>query len=45
MSQFHIVPAYVNNTPIVSSSTYNNYTLASLGFTSGGLHLWSNIEW
>jgi len=35
MSQFHIVPAYVNNTPIVSSSTYNNYTLASLGFTSG----------
>ncbi|MCX5951892.1 MAG: hypothetical protein NT158_12310, partial [Cyanobacteria bacterium] len=30
-------PSYLSNTPIVSSSTYNGATLASLGFTTTGL--------
>jgi hypothetical protein len=34
---FVIGPAYVSNTPIVSSATYNNKTLAGLGFTTTGL--------
>jgi hypothetical protein len=30
-------PSYISNTPIVSSSTFNGETLASLGFTTTGL--------
>ena len=30
-------PAYLSNTPIVSSGTFNGATLASLGFTTTGL--------
>ncbi len=30
-------PSYLSNTPIVSSSTFNGETLASLGFTTTGL--------
>jgi hypothetical protein len=35
--------AYVSGTPIVSSATFNNQTLASLGFTisSGSLGVWA----
>ena len=36
-SQFQIDPAYVSNTPIVSSATFNGTTLATLGFTTTGL--------
>jgi len=36
-NSFVIGPAYVSNTPIVSSATYNNKTLAGLGFTTTGL--------
>ena len=32
-----IDPAYVSNTPIVSSATFNDTTLAGLGFTTTGL--------
>jgi MYXO-CTERM domain-containing protein len=32
-----IHPTYVSNTPIVSSATFNNQTLSSLGFTTTGL--------
>lgn len=34
---FQIDSAYVSNTPIVSSATFNGTTLASLGFTTTGL--------
>jgi len=34
---FIIGPAYVSNTPVVSSATFNGKTLASLGFTTTGL--------
>ena len=34
---FIIDPTYVSNTPIVSSSTFNGTTLATLGFTTTGL--------
>ena len=36
-SIFQIDPAYVSNTPIVGSATFNGTTLASLGFTTTGL--------
>ena len=36
-SAFSIDNAYVSNTPIVSSATFNNTTLANLGFTTSGL--------
>jgi len=35
--EFIIDPTYVSNTPIVSSSTFNGTTLATLGFTTTGL--------
>jgi hypothetical protein len=35
--RFRIDPAYSNNTPIVSSATFNGSTLAGLGFTTTGL--------
>jgi len=34
---FTIGPAYVSNTSVVSSATFNGKTLASLGFTTTGL--------
>jgi hypothetical protein len=34
---FYIEPIYVNNDPIISSATFNNQTLAGLGFTTPGL--------
>jgi len=34
---FAIDPSYVSNTPIVGSATFNDKTLAGLGFTSTGL--------
>ncbi|MEB3354783.1 MAG: hypothetical protein VKM34_11220, partial [Cyanobacteriota bacterium] len=36
-SLFSIDPSYVNSSPIVSSATFNNQTLAGLGFTTTGL--------
>jgi hypothetical protein len=36
-NQFDIDPAYVSNTPIVSSATFNGATLAGQGFTTTGL--------
>lgn len=36
-SQLLLDSAYVSNTPIVSSATFNGTTLASLGFTTTGL--------
>jgi hypothetical protein len=35
--QFSLASAYVSNTPIVSSATFNGRTLAGLGFTTTGL--------
>ena len=35
--QFALDPAYVSNTPIVSSATFNGTSLAALGFTTTGL--------
>ena len=37
MGIFIIGPAYVSNTSVVSSATFNGKTLASLGFTTTGL--------
>ncbi len=34
---FTIDSAYISNTPIVSSATFNGTTLAALGFTTTGL--------
>jgi len=40
---FYIGPGYTNSTPIVSSATFNNQTLAGLGFTisSGPIGTWT----
>jgi hypothetical protein len=37
VNSFAIVSTYVSTTPIVSSATFNNQTLATLGFTITGL--------
>jgi hypothetical protein len=34
---FLIDPAYISNSPIVSSATFNSQTLATLNFTTTGL--------
>lgn len=36
-SEFGMDPTYANGTPISSSITFNNTTLAGMGFTSTGL--------
>ena len=37
VNQFALDPAYLSNTPIISSATFNSTTLAGLGFTTTGL--------
>jgi len=37
LNTFAIDSTYVSSTPIVSSATFNNQTLTSLGFTTPGL--------
>jgi hypothetical protein len=42
LSRFSIDSSYINNSPIVSSATFNTTTLAALGFnTTGTLGTWS----